>query len=361
MKTIDRYIIKKYLGSFFFTMLLISMVAVVIDFSEKVAKFIDAELPVSQIISQYYIHFIPWINGRLWPLFALISVIFFTSRMAKNSEIIAALSGGISFYRLLIPYLAAGLMIALLLWIGKNYVIPKSCKVKNTFESTYLSKHLNKTLNNDIHMFLSENEKMFLRFYRKKDTTGQSFRLERFKDGELVAYTKANRILFKKEPNVWTLKDYEQRELSGMNEFYLSGQGASLDTVLDLTPEDFVRNTKLMETMTSRDLRDFIDREQQRGLNAAKNYRVEFHQRNADPFSIIILTIIGMAVASRKVRGGMGLHLAVGVVIGATFVIVSQFSATFSNNLSMTPALGAWIPNAIFTVIAAILLYFSQK
>lgn len=360
MKKLDQYIIKQYLFSFFFTMLLITMMAVVIDFSEKIGKFIDADLSIGLVVSQYYLNFIPWINGLMWPLFALIAVIFFTSRLAKNSEVIALLSSGISFNRILVPYLVAASIIAGLLWFGKNYVIPNSSKIKNDFEYEHLSKKHQKTLNNDIHIFLSPTEKVYIRYYRKRDTSGQTFRHETFDNVRLKKVIKAEQLKFKEAPNLWTLKNFEIRTFDGLSESIVV-DGESMDTLLDLTPADFIRNEKSMENMTTSDLREHIRREQERGIGAAKNFLVQLHQRNAGPFSILILTLIGVSISSRKVRGGMGLHLAMGITLGAAYVVLSQFSSTFSINMSMSPMLGAWLPNIIFTFIAIILIRFSQK
>ena len=349
------------MSSFFFTMLLITMIAVVIDFSEKINRFIDAELGLTKVVGEYYLNFIPWINGMMWPLFSLIAVIFFTSRLAKNSELVALLSSGVSFNRIMVPYIISASLIAGILWLGKNYFIPHNCKIKNDFESEYLKKNSKKTLNNDIHFFLNPNEKLYIRYYRKSDTTAQSFRLESFKNDRLFSVLKAEKLIYKSQPNEWTLKNYSRRKFDGLNESYFVAKGESLDTILDLTPEDFVRNTKLMENMTTRDLEDFIQRERERGLGDAKAFLIEKHLRNSQPFTILILTIIGFAISARKVRGGMGLHLAIGVILGACFVIVSKFAATFSNNLSLSPAWGAWLPNIIFSLMAIVLVRYSQK
>lgn len=361
IKKLDWYIIKKYLSTFFFVMVLITMVAVVIDFSDKTDKFVREELPLGQILGEYYLNFIPWINGRLWPLFALISVIFFTSRLAKNSEIISVLGAGVSYKRFLLPYIIAGGFLSFLLWVGNNYVIPKSNKIKNAFESTYIRKSQERTLGTDIHLYLEPSEKIYLRYYRKRDTTGTTFRYEKFDNKKLIYFIKAKKIELKEMPNVWTLKEYEKRKFDGLNEYYLSGKGESMDTTLDLTPKDFIRNTKEMETMTSPELTDFIQREKERGLSTAKKYNIEMERRQADPFTILILTLIGVAVASRKTRGGLGLHLALGVTIGAAYVVLAQFSITFSTNMSLSPRLGCWIPNLIFLFVALILIGKAQK
>lgn len=321
----------------------------------------DADLSTLEVLKGYYLPFVPWINGLMWPLFALIAVIFFTSRMAKNTEIIAMLSSGVSYNRILFPYFIASCILAGLFWTGKNYVIPHSNKIKNDFEYQHLTKKHTRTLNNDIHFFLSPGEKVHIRNYNKRDTSIRGFRIESFKGRQLVKTLKAQRVLLKKMPNEWTIKDYEIRTFDGLNESLVIAKGESIDTVMNLRPSDFFVNRKDKENMTTTALKEYIEREKGRGVGAPKSFLVELNQRNSEPFSIIILTVIGAAIASRKVRGGMGLHLAMGVVLGACYVIISQFSATFSNNLSLSPALGAWLPNIIFGILSLILIRYSQK
>ena len=361
LKKLDTYIIKKFLVSFFFTMFLMTLMGVVIDYSEKINKFINADLNFAEAMSQYYLYYIPWVNGLLWPLFSLIAVIFFTSRLARDSEVIAALSGGISIYRLMVPYLIAAGIVSSLLWVGKNYVIPYSSRVKNEFEAEHLNKNTERTIHNDIHFFLNPEQKIFIRRYIKRDSSGRIFRMERFKNNKVVEVLKAEKISFKEEPNLWTINNYSIREVNGLNEKIINENSESIDTTLDLTPEDFVRNTRGMENMNTTDLKEYIRRKTERGIGAEKNFIVELYLRSSQPFAIIILTVLGFAIASRKVRGGMGLHLAVGVIVGSAYVIVSQFSSTFSNNLSLSPLLGAWIPNIVFGIICIFLVMKAQK
>jgi len=360
MKKLDLYIIKKYFATFFFTVCIISMIAVVIDFSEKVGKFIDKPVTTKEIIFDYYLNFIPWINGLLWPLFAMIAVIFFTSRMAKDSEIIPMLSAGISYNRILVPYIIASSMIAGLLWYGNNYLIPKTTKVKNEFEHKYI-KSSTKTMSSDIHCYINPNEKIYLRYFRKRDTSGQIFRIETFKDNKLVSFVKANRIKLKTPPNRWTLFSFEERKFDGMQDSLLVAKGGKKDTTINLTVDDFIKNTRVMENMTSSSLREYITREHARGLDTANAHVLELNRRNADPFTIIILTLIGVAIASRKTRGGIGLHLAIGIVTGSAYVILSRFASTFVSNLNFSPVLGVWIPNIVFGIIAFVLVMRAQK
>lgn len=359
---LDRYIIKKYLGTFFFACFLITMASIVIDFSDKINRFIDQDLTVKQILVDYYLNFIPWINGLLWPLFALISVVFFTSRLARNTEIIPMLGSGISFNRLIVPYLISSFLIAGALWYGTNYLIPKTTKDKNEFEAEYLSKSKKKNLSNNIHFFISPDAKIYIKHYKNRDSTAQNFRLENYDSlGVLVDLIQADKIAYKEAPDIWTLENYVKRGFDDMDESIILGESEKLDTALNFQPSDFVHYTKQMEMMTTAELKEYINVEQSRGLDNTKKYHIELQRRMADPFTIIIMTLIGMAVASKKVRGGMGLHLAVGVIIGSAYVILSKFTKTFAENLSVSAEIGMWAPNILFGAIALLLIYKAQK
>lgn len=338
------------------------MVAVVIDLAENVHKFLKVSLSISEVLFGYYLYFIPWVNGLLWPLIALVSVIFFTSRMANDSEIISILNAGVSYNRILVPYLIGASLIAGVLWFGINYLIPKSNLEKTEFEEHHKLKVREQTHSSDTHFFISPNSKIFVRYFKKRDTTIQNFRLETFDDkGRLVKLIKAERVNFKEAPHTWTLEDYSVRTIEGNKEHLFVAAGESLDTSLNFKPEDFILNTKQMEIMTTKDLRQYIQREEERGIDNTKKYYIELQRRTADPFTIIILTLIGVAIASRKVRGGTGMHLASGIVVGSAFVLLSKFTVTFAHNLSLSPSLGVWIPNILFMTIAIIYIIKAQK
>ena len=361
LKILDQYIIKKYLTTFFFVGLMFSMIAVVIDFSEKVEEFIKKSVTTKEIIVDYYMTFIPFINGLLWPLFAMIAVIFFTSRLANNSEIISILNAGVSFKRLLQPYMiAAGIIIACHL-LANHIGIPKGNKIRLDFEHRYTDTYADKGKTKDLHMFIAPDTKVYIRFYSKGDTSARDFRLEKFKDGELVYLLKAKRAKWKGEPNKWQLQNYEIRTFEGMKETFIQKKNEKMDTIFNLYPDDFVRYHNQKEMMTTAELQDFIDMERQRGLSPTKVYEIEIHRRTAEPFTILILTLIGVALASKKIRGGMGLHLAIGMAIGAVYIFLSKFSITFATNKSLSPLLGVWIPNIIFSIVAIYLLLRAQK
>jgi len=342
---------------------MITAIAVVWNLSEYIDKFIRHKLSLSTLATDYYLYFIPWINGELWPLFAFLSVIFFTSRFARDSEIIAMLATGMNYTRILRPMMLAGGFIALLHWIGENYVIPHSTYYKTEFESEYIKKSLKKVLSNDVQFFISPDQKIYCNYFKERDSTISTFRLETFdSSGVLLSMLKAKKLQYKRSTGKWQTKEYETRQFIGDEEIlHISEAGEVLDTTLAMKPEDFIRHSKQMEIMATPQLRDFIVKEKQKGLDNTKSYQIETYKRTAAPFTIIILTLIGACIGTRKVRGGLGIHLAIGVSLGALFTVVSKFSETFANNLDFAPLLGVWAPNIIFGALSYYLFIKAQK
>ena len=361
IQILDKYIIKKYLFTFLFTVMIFSMIAVIIDFSDKVEDFIEEPVTLKQIVVDYYANFIVYINGLLLPLYALIAVIFFTSRMAYNSEVIPIFNAGVSFKRLLYPYLLAASLIAGFHLLANHYVIPMGNKARLDFEHKYIWKYSDKGKTNNVHLFIGPDTKVFIQYYSKRDTSARDFRIEKIVDNQLVYLLKARRAEWQGRPNKWRLKDYEIRTFKGKKETYVDGKNKNIDTTLNLYPEDFIRYQNQKEMMNTTALKQFIKTERERGIGNTKIYDIEKHRRTSEPFTIIILTMIGVSVASRKVRGGMGLHLAMGVAIGAAFIFLSRFSTVFATNESLTPFLGVWMPNIVFLLVALILIFNAQK
>lgn len=360
-KKLDRYIIKKFLRTFFFTVLIFTMISVIIDFSEKVENFIESGITRKQIFIDYYPNFILYIDGLLWPLFTLIAVIFFTSRMAYNSEIISIFNAGVSFRRLMVPYLMGAAIIAGIQLLANHYFIPKGNKTRLDIVHEYIWRDNDKGKTRDVHMFISPDTKIYVNFYRKRDSTANKFRMERFEDGELVYLLKANTAEWKGYPDNWSLRSYEIREFKGKEESLVLGKGARLDTTFALTPDDFVDYLEQQTMMTTPELTSFIALQRRRGVGNTQKYEIELHRRTADPFTIFILTIIGMTIAARKIRGGMGLHLAVGIGLGAMFIFLSRFSMVFATGQAIPVLLGIWIPNIVFSLVAFYLILRAQK
>lgn len=361
LKRIDWYIIKKFLKTFFFTVFIFLMIAVAIDFSEKVEKFIESPISKKEIWLLYYPTFMLFISGLLWPLFILVAVIFFTSRMASNSEIISIFNAGVSFRRLLRPYLVAGLFLAGIHYISNSYLIPQGNKIRLDIEHAYLYKNNDKGKKHDVHLFVAPNTKVFVNDYRKKDSTIRNFRLEHFKDGRIDYLLKANPAEWLGPPNKWRLKNYEIRTLNGMHETLELHRGESIDTTINFSPDDFVDFISQQAMLTSPELRSLISKRTERGAGGVEKYEIELYKRSAEPFTIIILILIGVAISARKVRGGIGLHLAIGMGIGAMLVLLSKFVAVFANSQLISPLLGVWIPNIIFGVVAIYLVKKAQN
>lgn len=361
LKKIDAYIIKKYLSTFFFTVLIFTMISIVIDFSDKVEDFIEEDVTIYQIIVEYYLNWTLWINGLLFPLYALIAVIFFTSRMAYNSEIISILNAGVSFRRLMLPYLVAAGLITILHLVGNHYIIPFGNKIHYDFQHTYIWKHNDKGKTSDVHLFIGPETVAYIKYFRKQDSTARNIQIERFENNELVYRLKAKTAEWQGPPDKWKLDNYEIRTFDGINETIRMGKNKHIDTTLNITPADFVEYVNQKEMMNTEHLLQFIQAQKLRGVGNSKAYEVELHKRTSEPFTIIILTIIGVAVAARKVRGGMGLHLAMGVALGASYIFLSKFSTTFATNESLPAILGVWIPNIVFGAIAAFLISKAQK
>ena len=361
LKILDRYIIKNYLSSFLFVVLIFSMIAVIIDFSQNVEEFIDEKLPARQVAVEYYLNFVFFINGLLWPLFAMISVIFFTSRLAYNSEIISILNAGVSFRRFMRPYFIGGGIIALAHLVANHYIIPISNKTRLDFFHSYIMKESDKGKTRDVHMFISPETKIYVRDYFKRDSFARNFRLEHFEGNRLKGFIEAEEARWKGKEQKWQLSNYEIHSFDGKQENIVVGGKEKLDTALALLPNDFVRYDDTREQIPTNKLQDFIAEEKLRGIGNTKLYEIELYRRTADPVTILIVTLIGMSVASRKVRGGMGLHLALGVALGAIFIFLSKFSITFATNEALSPFLGVWIPNLFFLSAALFLVFKAQK
>ena len=358
---LDRYIIKNYLKTFGFVMLMLSLIACVIDLGEKVEDFKKDAVPYKVIFFDYYLNFIPHINALLFPLIALISVVFFTSRLAYDSEIISIFNAGVSFKRLMRPYLVAASILACIHLVFNHYIVPNGNKRRLEVEHSHVWKHNDKGKVDNVHMFLDPTTAVFIGNYRKSDTSMRDFRIEKYdKNGELSSILKAESGNWQGFPNHWKLHNLQRRTFNGLTE-NLDANITVLDTTLDILPDDFVRFNNQNEMLTTRELNREITKLERRGMGQTKPYEIEVYRRTSEPFTILILTIIGMALAARKVRGGMGLHLALGMGIGALYIFLSKFAVTFATLPDIPAWLGVWIPNVVFGGVAAYLVANAQK
>lgn len=358
IKKLDWYLFKRYILTFLFIVLILSMISIVVDISQKLDDYTSEDGPSYSAITQYYLVFIPFINSLLIPLNALIAVIFFTSRLAARSEIIAIIGSGISYWRMLRPYMVGAAIIAVLHFLGNHYLFPIANKSRVDFENTYIWKSNYKDRSNNIHMFLDDSTEIYMQHFRVKGKVGSKFSLMRYDENRRPAMLTATQIRFKEAPHTWTLEDYRIRRFNGLEEELLRFPNEKKDTVLRFSPDDLVVRDNLKETMTTPELKEYIEQRRKRGMGDLSTYIVERYRRSADAFTIFILTLIGVSVASRKTRGGTGLNIAIGLVTGAMYIFMGRFSLTFSINGGLAPIVGAWIPNILFTFVA---LYFLKK
>ncbi|MBE0641925.1 MAG: LptF/LptG family permease [Bacteroidales bacterium] len=360
IRRIDRYIVRKFLGTFFYAITLLIMVVIIFDGSEKIDDFIEKDAPLDEILFQYYLNFIPYFINLFSPLFTFVAVIFFTSKMASRSEIVAILSSGVSFGRLLRPYLFSALVLALVSFFLANFVIPHTNRRLLNFEYTYLKKPPT-SRDKDIHLQVRPGKFVYVESYNTELNTGHRFTLETVHDKEKGAGSKlsADIIRWDSLQQLWVLDNYFYRSWNGNNETLI--RGARKDTVMEFRPEDFVINSDDMKLMRFWELREFIDKQKLSGNEQVAEYEVEKHKRIAFPFATLVLTLIGVALSSRKVRGGIGLHLGVGITLSFAFILFMQISTTFAVYGNFHAGLAVWLPNIFFGGIAAWLLRIAPK
>jgi lipopolysaccharide export system permease protein len=358
LKKLDWYIIKKFLGTFFYAISLIILIVIIFDFSERIEKFIENKAPVYDILFVYYLNFIPYFVNLFSPLFTFIAVIFFTSRLAFNTEIIAMLSAGISFRRLLLPYMISAVVLAIISIYLSNVLIPDANRKRIDFENTYI-KPVKQFQERNIHLQIRPGEFVFLESFNERINTGYKFALEHIADGELTYKLLAERAEFIDSTSTWSFRNYYIRKINELGEELSSG--IRMDTVIFLKPGDFIQNLHEIETMNFRELQGFIDNERLKGSENIRFYLVEKHKRIAFPFATLVLTIIGVALSSRKVRGGIGLHLGMGLLLSFSFILFMQISTTFATNGNLPAALAVWIPNIVYAILGLYLLKTAPK
>jgi lipopolysaccharide export system permease protein len=358
IKIIDRYIVRKFLGTFFFAIGLIILISIVFDISEKIDDFLEKHAPLRAIIFQYYFNFIPYFVNLFSPLFIFISVIFFTSKMAMQTEIIAILNSGISFRRLLVPYMVAATFLASLSFYLNGWVIPHANIERLAFENTYIKNpYVLKTRN--IHRQISPDNFIYFESYNNRENTGYQFSYEKFREGRLVYKLMAERILWDSTTSKWKVENYFIREIDSLHES-ISG-GAELDTNFAFSYEEFNRRINYIEAMDNHELNEFIDQEKMRGAENIAFYEVEKYRRSSYPFATFILTVMGVSLSSRKVRGGIGLQLGAGILLSFTYILFMQVTTTFATNGGMPALLSVWLPNIVFSIIAIYLVTKAPK
>jgi lipopolysaccharide export system permease protein len=357
---IDKYIIRKFLGTFFFALLLILVIAVVFDFAEKIDNFMEREAPWRAVVFDYYLNFIPYFGTLFAPLFVFIAVIFFTSRMAVNTEIIAILNSGMSFRRMMWPYFLSALVIAIIIFYLTNFVIPHSNLIRMDFEDKYYRPQSRRIRVENIHRQVSPNIYVYLESFNPTYNRGNEFTVEKFdEEGKLVSKLFAPTVLWDTATGKWGALNYVLREINGEEEIF--SKGTRVDTTLTISPEDFSRDPSFVSTMTYRELSDYLDLLKLQGSDELKVFQIEHHKRFATPFSVFILTLIGVSLSSRKIRGGIGMNIGIGLALSFSYILFMQFASQFSIKGNLSPMFAMWIPNIIYLIIAGILYKLAPK
>lgn len=358
MKIIDRYIIKKYLTTYVFTMVIFTMVMVIFDISERLDDFLKHNAPIEKIAFEYYAGWIPFYLNMLNPLINFIAVIFFTARMADQTEIVPILSGGMSFMRFLQPYMVAASVIFAVSFVFNLYIIPHTNKLMIGFENVYV-KPIDNMTKSTTHMQLDDNTYVFIGNFDNARQMGYNLVLETFRDDTLVEKLMADRIVWDTVGNQWRIENYTIRTIDGMKEEMT--KGTSIDTVLDMSPRDFEVYDNVFMAMGMQELNDRIEKEKVRGTGLMVTMLVEKYKRFVYPLSAFVLTLMGVALSSKKVRGGIGLSLGLGIGLSFTYMVFMQISTTFSLQGGLHPFIGVIIPNLIFGVLAVLLIWRAPK
>lgn len=349
---LDRYIIGKFIGTYIYAIILIISISIVFDVNENLAKFTQYHAPLKAIVFDYYMNFVPYFANLFSPLFVFIAVIFFTSKLAGNSEIIAMLAAGISFKRLMRPYMISCVLISALSFYLSAYVIPHGTVIRQNFETMYKNKK-RVTAADNVMLQVGKGVIAYIQHYDNSMKKGYGFSLNRFEDKKLVSHMTAMEVQYDTISDSkyhWTVNNWKIRELRGLREHITSG--ISKDTIIQMEPTDLVYSKGQQETFTSPELKEYISKQIDRGSSNVVQYQVEYHKRIASSFASFILTTIGLSLSSRKRKGGMGMYLGIGLALSFTYILLQTVSSTFAVNADAPPILAAWIPNLIFAVVA---------
>ena len=360
LKILDRYIIGKYLSTYFFSIAMIIVVLVIFDYAEKIDDFTELKAPWEAIIFDYYLNFVPFIVNQFSSLFAFISVIFFTSKMAYQTEIIAMLSGGMSFRRLMYPYFVGSLIIASISLSLNLWVIPVSQKVSVEFESQYIKRRSNVEFDRHIYRQLEPGTFVYIRGYNAPTSRASFFAIEKYKGNTMTNVLEASDVTFNKETKRWTAARYTTREFDdGGKEAFV--QYRNLDSLINLDINELGNVSQLIKTMKIGELNDFLEQQRVKGSDSLKIIEVAKHTKFAYPLSTFILALIGVSLSSRKIRGGTGQHIGIGTGLCFSYILFGRIFEEFAKGGTMNPALAVWIPNIIYLFIAIYLYNRAPK
>ena len=353
MKKLDWYIIKKFLGTYFFTIALILSITIVIDYNSKMEKFSNNEAPSWEVF-KYYLNFIPYFANLFSPLFVFVACIFFTSKIAGDSEIIAMFASGVSFMRLLRPYLISAALLGTLTFLLNSFVIPVTSVDRIEFLNTYYKDRKITSANNNQFM-VKPGVVFYLYRFDTKTNSGLHFALERYEDKKLVSRLTANKAIYKGDYH-WELDRWNTIDINPDGETLNSG--LKMDTIVTIAPEDIIFQRNDFEKMTTPELKTYIDKQRTRGTGNIQEFEIEYHKRFAAIATSFILTLIAVCLSSKKIRGGMGINLGIGLVLAFLYILFQTVSSSFAISGDMSVFWAVWLPNVVFLLIAIYLYYF---
>lgn len=373
LKILDKYILKRFIGTFFFSITIMLAIFIVFDLSEKLQDFVAYKIPMREIILDHYLNFIPYYGNLFSSLFTFLAVIIFTSKMAAKTEFVAILSSGTSFNRILRPYMIGASLITLMSLVLNHFIIPASNKVRIGFEDKYLNSGYN-TNEKNIHRQIAPGTSLYMSDFNNFTNTAYRISIEKIANNKQLSMLKAENMRYDSTSKSWILNDVFERtvfyiqtdtsnKLKSKFIFKETHQFSATKTIkIDFTPKDMARFESKIEVLPYFELKQFIIREKLKGSNRIEFFEVEMYRRTAFPFATFILTIIGVSLSSRKIRGGVGLHIALGLLLSCVYILFMHISTTFATSGSdLKPLLAVWIPNIVFSFVAMIVYKFAQK
>ncbi|MFD2248121.1 LptF/LptG family permease [Pontibacter ruber] len=358
MKLLDKYILKKFLTTFVFVVLILVSVILVIDFTEKNDDFIKNNVAISEILFDYYLNLIPYYANMLSPITVFIATVFVTAKLASHTEIVAILSSGVSFRRLLVPYVMGSSLIAVVIFALIGWVIPNANKESVAFQVKYVKSPFTYDSRN-IHMKIAPETFVYMESYNNTSHVGYNFAIEKINGTRLSQKLTASSVAWNPEKQKWHVDNYTLRTFDGEKETIY--KGGALDTTLNMLPKDFESTYKLEQTMTLTELNRYINEKMDRGADDIEIYLIEKYERFSYPFAIIILTVIGVIVSARKARGGVGVQIALGFFLAFVFIIFVITSRSLAQVGDIEPHIAAWIPTIIFTGIGFLLYRYIPR
>lgn len=357
-KILDGYLLRKMLGTVVFAISLLMTIVVVFDMSENIQRFLNHNVPWKEVITGYYLNFIPYFINLFIPLFTFISVIWFTSKLSSRNEIISIFDNGISFNRMLVPYVTGAVIIMIISLVMANFIVPNTNRKLNDFKYQHFGKRA--VSSTYLHIKNSKNSYIFVERWDKMDSMGYNFTYEEFDSSALRLKISAQTIDYDEDNKIWHLHRYLKRVITPDNEEHIY-RGEQLDTTFNISPLNLYQDISVSETMSYRELRQFIKEEKLRGSSLLASYQIEQHKRLANPVGILIMTLLGVSVSCRKSTRGVGVHVFIGMGLAFSFIFLQQISTVFSVSGGLPPVLGTWIPNIIFAIITIILLKMTPK